>query len=291
MEGEVSMGIYYIDGKFVNREEVQISIDDRGYYFGDGVYEVVKVYEGELFTGREHYERLLESAKKVKIEMPYTFDDLMMISSQLIQKNKLVNGHIYLQVTRGVAPRQHHFPKPATKAMLTAYTVEAERPLAAMAKGVAVKTLDDIRWLRCDIKSLNLLGSVMAKEEAKEAGFNEAMLHRDGVVTEGSSTNMFAVKDGVVYTHPVSNLILNGITRQVVLGICEELSIPVNETAFTVEDAYKMDELFYTSTTAEVMPIVQLDDCQIADGQIGVLTTKIQGAFSQKVSDLSTVMK
>lgn len=285
------MGIYFIDGKFVKREEVQISIDDRGYYFGDGVYEVVKVYDGELFTGKEHYERLIESAAKIKLNLPYTFEELMTISHQLIEKNELVNGHIYLQVTRGVAPRQHHFPAASVKAMLTAYTVEAGRPLSDMEKGVAVKTLDDIRWLRCDIKSLNLLGSVMAKEEAKEAGYHEAMLHRDGVVTEGSSTNMFAVKDGVVRTHPVSNLILNGITRRVVLAICEELSIPVDETAFTVDEAYTMDELFYTSTTAEVMPIIQLDDRQIADGQKGALTAKIQEAFSQKVAELSTVVK
>lgn len=291
MEGERRMGIYYIDGEFVNREDVQISIDDRGYYFGDGVYEVVKVYDGELFTGKEHYERLLESAKKIKLQLPYTLDDLMEITTQLIEKNELVNGHIYLQVTRGVSPRQHHFPQPTVKALLTAYSVEAGRPLNDMENGVAVKTLDDIRWLRCDIKSLNLLGSVMAKEEAKEAGFNEAMLHRDGVVTEGSSTNMFAVKDGVVRTHPVSNLILNGITRQVVLTICEELSIPVDETAFTVEEAYEMDELFYTSTTAEVMPIIQLDERKIANGQKGSITSKIQDVFSQKIAELSTVVK
>ena len=124
-----------------------------------------------------------------------------------------------------------------------------------MEKGVAVKSVEDIRWLRCDIKSLNLLGSVLAKEEARAAGCTEAILHRDGVVTEGSSTNMFGVKDGVVHTHPVTNLILEGITRQVVLGLCEELGIPVEEQAFTLEEAFGMDEFFYTSTTAEVMPI------------------------------------
>ena len=124
-----------------------------------------------------------------------------------------------------------------------------------MENGVAVKSVDDIRWLRCDIKSLNLLGSVLAKQEAHEAGCPEAILHRDGLVTEGSSTNMFGVKDGVVYTHPVSNLILEGITRHVVLDLCKELDIPVVEEAFTLEEAFEMDEFFYTSTTAEVMPV------------------------------------
>lgn len=285
------MSIYFIDGKFVQQEDVSISIDDRGYYFGDGVYEVVKVYDGELFTGKEHYERLLESAEKIHLRLPYTFEELMTISEDLIKKNQLENGHIYLQVTRGVSPRQHHFPEATVRAHLTAYTVVANRPLADMEKGVKVKTVDDIRWLRCDIKSLNLLGSVLAKEEAKKEGYNEAMLHRNGVVTEGSSTNIFAVKDGVIHTHPVTNLILNGITRRVVLEICEELSIPVNETAFTVEEAYEMDELFYTSTTAEVMPIIQVDDRQIADGAKGSLTARIQEAFSLKVAELSTVVK
>lgn len=272
--------MYFIDGHFTNKDQVKISIDDRGYYFGDGVYEVIKVYNGQLFTAQEHIERLFKSASKINLPLSYTETELVTIAEALIEKNNLVNGHIYMQVTRGVSARQHHFPMPAVSAVLTAYTVEGDRPTVDMENGVKVKTVADIRWLRCDIKSLNLLGSVLAKEEAKQAGYAEAMLHRDRIVTEGSSTNMFGIKDGVVKTHPVSNLILEGITRQVVLEICEKLNIPVEEKAFTVEEAYEMDEFFFTSTTAEVMPIIQIDDCIIGDGNRGSITKKLQAAFT-----------
>lgn len=272
--------MYFIDGHFTNKDQVKISIDDRGYYFGDGVYEVIKVYNGQLFTAQEHIERLFKSASKINLPLSYTEIELVTIAEALIEKNNLVNGHIYMQVTRGVSARQHHFPMPAVSAVLTAYTVEGDRPTVDMENGVKVKTVADIRWLRCDIKSLNLLGSVLAKEEAKQAGYAEAMLHRDRIVTEGSSTNMFGIKDGVVKTHPVSNLILEGITRQVVLEICEKLNIPVEEKAFTVEEAYEMDEFFFTSTTAEVMPIIQIDDCIIGDGNRGSITKKLQAAFT-----------
>lgn len=280
------MTIYFMDGQFTKRDEIKISIDDRGYYFGDGVYEVIKVYGGELFTAVEHINRLFQSAAKIKLTIPYSEMQLIEVANELIAANQLLDGHIYLQVTRGSSIRQHNFPIPAVPAVVTAYTVEGQRPIADMENGVAVKSVEDIRWLRCDIKSLNLLGSVLAKEEARAAGCTEAILHRDGVVTEGSSTNMFGVKDGVVHTHPVSNLILEGITRQVVLELCAELGIPVEEQAFTLEEAYGMDEFFYTSTTAEVMPITIIDGHSIGSGTRGVITEKLQQAFKAKIPTL-----
>lgn len=275
--------LYFIDGKFTTKDEVNVSIDDRGYYFGDGVYEVVKVYNHVLFTAKEHFGRLIDSAAKVKMTVPYSKEQLITIAQELIRKNNISNGHVYLQVTRGVAPRTHHFPSPEVPAVVTAYTVKASRPIEDMKQGVAVKSVDDIRWLRCDIKSLNLLGSVLAKEEAREAGCEEAILHRDGVVTEGSSTNMFGIKNGVVHTHPVNNLILEGITRQVVLRLCEELAIPVIEEAFTLEEAFDMDEFFYTSTTAEVMPVTTIDGRAIGNGVRGPITETLQQAFSAQI--------
>ena len=277
------MMLYFIDGKFTKKEDLKISIDDRGYYFGDGVYEVVKVYNDELYTAKEHFSRLFESAAKIKITIPYTEEELIDVARELIAKNKVSNGHIYLQVTRGSSNRQHNFPTPAVPAIVTAYAVAATRPLGDMEKGVSVKSVDDIRWLRCDIKSLNLLGSVLAKEEAKEAGCSEAILHRDGLVTEGSSTNMFAVKDGVVHTHPVTNLILEGITRKVVLRLCQELGLPVVEEAFTLKEAFDMDEIFYTSTTAEVMPVTTIDGRAIRNGKPGTITKKLQHAFTAQI--------
>lgn len=274
---------YFMNGQFVNRDELAISIDDRGYYFGDGVYEVMKIYDGELFTIEEHIQRLFRSAREIKLTIPFTSEQLINVAHELIQLNKVRNGHIYVQVTRGVDARQHHFPAAEVPAVVTAYAVETARPLSDMKKGVSVKSVKDIRWLRCDIKSLNLLGSVLAKEEAREAGCTEAILHRDGIVTEGASTNMFGVKDGVVFTHPATNLILAGITRQVILDLCQELNIVVREQAFTLEEAVLMDEFFYTSTNVEVMPVIEIDGQVIGNGERGPMTKQLQEAFYAKL--------
>lgn len=164
-----------------------------------------------------------------------------------------------------------------------AYAVNNPRPVAAIADGVAVKSVEDIRWLRCDIKSLNLLGNVLAKQEAYEANCVEALLHRDGAVTEGSSSNLFGIKNGVIYTHPATNLILNGITRRVVLGLCQDLGIQLEEQSFTFEEAFEMDELFLTSTTAEVTPIISVDGRKVGPGTPGAVTRKLQEAFALQI--------
>lgn len=277
------MTLYFIDGQFTKRDGLNISIDDRGYYFGDGVYEVIKIYGGEMFTAHEHLSRLFESAGKIKLTIPYTESQLMDAARELIAINNITDGHIYIQATRGSSPRQHNFPEPAVLPVVTAYAIKTKRPVDQMAKGVSVKSVEDIRWLRCDIKSLNLLGSVLAKQEAHEAGCFEAILHRDGNVTEGSSTNMFGIKDGTLYTHPATNLILNGITRQVVLSLCTELEIPVVEKPFTLEEAFGMDEFFLTSTTSEVMPITTIDGHVISGGTPGPVTEKLQQAFKLRI--------
>ena len=277
------MTVYFMDGQFMEREAVTISVEDRGYYFGDGVYEVIKVYEGELYTAKEHIERLFQSAMKVKMTIPYTEGQLMEVAQELITRNSITVGHIYLQVTRGNSPRTHQFPEPAIAPVVMAYAVNNPRPIAALEDGVAVKSIEDIRWLRCDIKSLNLLGNVLAKQEAYEANCVEALLHRDGVVTEGSSSNLFGIKNGVVYTHPATNLILNGITRRVILGLCQELGIQLEEQSFTFEQAFEMDELFLTSTTAEVTPITSVDGRQIGSGTPGTVTRKLQKAFASQI--------
>ncbi|MDN4606978.1 D-amino-acid transaminase [Sporosarcina highlanderae] len=275
--------IHFIDGQFLAKDSLTISIDDRGYYFGDGVYEVVKVYDGELYTAEEHFERLSQSATKVKMTIPYSEQQLIDIAKELVKVNGIVTGHIYMQVTRGVSSRVHQFPNPEVAPVVTAYAVHNQRPMKTIENGVGTIFVDDIRWLRCDIKSLNLLGSVLAKQEAFEANCAEAILVRDGIVTEGSSTNMFGIKDGIVYTHPASNLILNGITRRVVLRLCEENGIPVEEKAFAPEEALAMDEFFMTSTTAEVTPVITIDGKAIGSGVPGPLTKKLQEAFARQI--------
>lgn len=277
------MTIYFVDGQFTEKEDLKISVDDRGYYFGDGVYEVIKVYEGELFTAEEHLHRLVESAMKIKLKIPFTQQQLLDIVRKLVHDNQIGTGHVYMQVTRGAAPRIHQFPDPTVAPVVVAYAVNNPRPVKAMGNGVAVKSVEDVRWLRCDIKSLNLLGNVMAKQEAFEAGCSEALLHRDGIVTEGSSSNLFGVKAGKIYTHPATNLILNGITRQVVLELCREQGIQVEEKSFTIDEAFEMDELFLTSTTSEVTPITSIDGRPVSSGKPGDLTVKIQKAFATRI--------
>ncbi|MDW0117139.1 D-amino-acid transaminase [Sporosarcina thermotolerans] len=275
--------IHFIDGQFLAKDSINVSIDDRGYYFGDGVYEVVKVYDGELYTAEEHIERLFQSASKVKMTVPYSEQQLIDIAKELVKVNGIVTGHIYMQVTRGVAARVHQFPNPGTAPVVTAYAVHNPRPMKTIENGVRTIIVDDIRWLRCDIKSLNLLGNVLAKQEAYEAGCAEAIFVRDGIVTEGSSSNMFGIKDGVVYTHPASNLILNGITRRVVLKLCEQNGITVKEETFSPDEALEMDEFFMTSTTAEITPVIMIDGKAIGSGEPGPITKKLQEAFTRQI--------
>ncbi|MFY3792243.1 D-amino-acid transaminase [Ureibacillus sp. MALMAid1270] len=277
------MGYTLWNDKIVNDDEVVISKEDRGYQFGDGVYEVIKVYNGEMFTIDEHIDRLYLSADKIKLTIPMTKDKLHKLIHELVEKDQLGTGHIYLQFTRGTSPRVHNFPVGDIQPVLTAYTKENARPLENFEKGVKATFVEDIRWLRCDIKSLNLLGAVLAKQEAVEKGCYEAILHRGDVVTEGSSTNVFGIKDGVLYTHPANNFILKGITRTVVLECANEIGLPVKEEAFTKAETLEMDEVFVTSTTSEVTPVISIDDVKIAEGKVGEWTRKLQAQFETKI--------
>ncbi|MFJ5768259.1 D-amino-acid transaminase [Psychrobacillus sp. NPDC093180] len=269
--------------EIINEEEVKIGFEDRGYQFGDGIYEVIKIYNGNVFTAIEHIDRLYASADKIQLVIPYTKDVMHKMLHELIETNEVENGHIYVQVTRGISPRQHNFPNPAVESVLTAYTKETTRPLAQLKNGVKACFVEDIRWLRCDIKSLNLLGNVLAKQEAINKDCYEAIQHRGEIVTEGSSSNVYGIKDGVLYTHPVSNLILNGITRKVILDCCEEIGLTVVEEAFTKEQALAMDEMIMSSTNAEVMPIISLEGQLIGEGKRGEWTEKLQQAFEHKI--------
>ncbi|WP_342598654.1 D-amino-acid transaminase [Psychrobacillus sp. FSL H8-0483] len=269
--------------QIVDEKEVKIGYEDRGYQFGDGIYEVIKIYNADVFTATEHIDRLYASADKIQLVIPYTKDVLHKMLHELIEINEVQNGHIYLQVTRGTSPRQHNFPVPVVESVLTAYTKETTRPLAELENGVKVCFVEDVRWLRCDIKSLNLLGNVLAKQEAVSKNCYEAIQHRGEIITEGSSSNVYGIKDGVLYTHPVSNLILNGITRKVILDCCQEVGIQVVEEAFTKEQALEMDEFIMSSTNAEVMPIISIDGQMIGNGKRGNWTEKLQQAFEKKI--------
>jgi D-alanine transaminase len=271
-----------VGGEIVDRGLATVDIEDRGYQFGDGVYEVIRVYNGKMFTAKEHLNRLQESAEKISIQIPYQPSELEEMLKSLIEKNELTNGIIYMQFTRGASPRNHAFPHNVAPTFV-AYTRKVDRPVSSMQEGVKAIFIDDIRWLRCDIKSLNLLGNLLAKQKAVEAGCFEAIQHRGDIVTEGSSSNVAIVKNGTVITHPANNLILNGITRQKVKQICEQNQIPFEEKEFTVEEVLRADEVFLSGTTVEVTPIVEVEEKKISGGTPGEVTKKLQQLIKDEI--------
>ena len=277
----------FINGEFLNQEDAKVSYEDRGYVFGDGIYEYIRAYNGKLFTVTEHFERFLRSASEIQIDLGYTVEELTDIVRQLLKINDIQNGGIYIQATRGVAPRNHSFPTPEVKPAIMAFAKSYDRPYDDFENGINAVTVEDIRWLRCDIKSLNLLGNVLAKEYAVKYNAAEAIQHRGDIVTEGASSNVYAIKDGVIYTHPVNNFILNGITRRVIKWIAEDEQIPFKEETFTVEFLKNADEVIISSTSAEVMPITKIDGENVKDGQVGTITRQLQQGFEKYIQSHS----
>ncbi len=269
-----------LNDEFITREKASIDIEDRGYQFGDGVYEVVRIYKGEFFELDAHLERFERSANEIKIKIPYKMNEIKDKLEKLLSINHIHSGHIYMQITRGVSPRNHPFPD-QSKPVFVAYTKEYEVEPSRL-PGRAMFT-EDIRWLRCDIKSLNLLGNVLAKQEANEKGFDEAIFHRGETVTEGSSTNVFMIKKRVLYTHPANHLILDGITRRKILSAAANIGLQVEEEAFTKQELLESDEMFISSTTQEVRPIIEVNGQQIGNGKEGEITASLQAEFEKEI--------
>lgn len=266
--------------------EYVVDIEDRGYQFGDGVYEVIGVYNRKPMMMQEHMKRLERSAKEIQLKLPYPVSDLQNKLEQLVVKNDLVEGIIYLQVSRGVASREHYFPATDVPAVTIAYTRPEERMTATEDKGATVVLTEDIRWLRCDIKTLNLLPNVLAKQKAIENDAIEAILHRGETVTEASASNVFIVKDGELFTHPANHFILNGITRKKVLQICKDLKLKVNEKTYTVNELLAADEVFITATKLDVVPILKVDDHVIGKGSAGNITKDILEKFREFIYEV-----
>lgn len=275
------MNLGFYDGKIVNLDLPIVPLEDRGHQFGDGVYDVVVSYRGEYFALKEHLDRLERSCAKLELVPSYSRLEMEDICLNLLEKSEMKEAMLYLQWTRGNSPRSHIFPL-NTKAVLSC-TVRPRKVLDPefFEKGVKAVLLPDQRWLRCDIKSLNLLGSVLAKQKASQEGCFEAILFREDKITEGSVSNSFCVRDGVIYTSPIGNLILSGITRSKVISIAKELDVPVKEEFVTPDFYRQADEVFLTGTTTEVMPIVNLDNTPIGNGKVGVITRKLQEAYSR----------
>ncbi|MYL59899.1 D-amino-acid transaminase [Virgibacillus halodenitrificans] len=276
------MSVYPIilaQDKFTHRDELNYPYEERGLQFGDGVYEVIRIYNGDYYLLNEHVDRLFRSAEAIKINLSLTKDELKKLLLELLTKNKMTaDGKVYLQVSRGSAPRDHVFPL-NVPANMYAYLQDLPRNMENLENGVCTITQRDVRWENCYIKSLNLLPNVLAKQEAKEQGCYEAILHRDGLVTECSSSNAYLVKDGKIHTHPATNNILHGCVRMRVEKFANDLNIPFIEEGFSVEDIAMADEIFLSSSTSEVMPVIKVDNKEINDGKPGTITRKLQDAY------------
>lgn len=272
----------YLNGEFVERAQAKVSIDDRGFLFGDGVYEVTRIRGGRFFEGERHERRLARNLAELELTLPpgVTPASLGEIALRLYADGGLGRGEAlaYFQVTRGVAPRAHQFPVGAPPTVFVSVGAFSP-PDALRARGVACVTYPDIRWSRCDIKSVNLLPNVLAKQFAVTKGAYEAFFVRDGIVTEGASTNFFAVLDGEIRTYQNSNVILPGISRDVALDLAIAEGIAVREEPLRVADLPRVTELFLTSTMNDVMPVVTLDGRTIGDGRPGPVTSRLARIF------------
>jgi D-alanine transaminase len=277
----------YVNGEFVLHDNAVVSIEDRGYQFADGVYEVVLVRKGKLIDWNGHYKRLRASLEGLRIEDEHDSEKLQAIITELMQRHQLTDAFVYLQISRGVAPRNHGFPtgKIPTACVLTISPAKF-MGLSYYEDGIKLKTCRDLRWKRRDYKTIALLPNVLAKEEALEAGAEEALLIEDnGDVIEGSASNFFWVdKDGVLYTHPANEMILNGITRQSVIALADANEVKVVEKTFTLEEVLEnAQEAFITSTTKLVMPVAKIDDHTV--GAVGDVTRLLMSAYQNYVEN------
>lgn len=274
--------LVYLGGAIVPRDRAAVSIDDRGFLLGDAVYEVIRVVQGRLVEPERHLRRLDRSVRETSLPAPRL--DLPRVAAELIRRNGLDDGEatIYAQVSRGAAPRQHAFPPgeigPTVLVTATPFAPRTE----LLANGAATITLPDLRWSRCDIKSVNLLPNVLAAQQAAEAGAFEAILVRDGRVTEATRCNVLAVVNGVVRTHPTGPLILPGITREVVLEQACAAGIPVREDAIDPDELLAADEVLLTGTTADVMPVVVIDGRPVGGGRPGPIGRRLGAMLAER---------
>ncbi|GHD09459.1 D-amino-acid transaminase [Tianweitania populi] len=274
--------IAYVNGRYTAHADAAVHIEDRGYQFADGVYEVCEIARGYIVDSTRHLDRLDRSLRELKIASPMARQPLLTVMREVIRRNLVENGLVYLQVTRGVAPRDHAFPADTKPSLvITAKRIDPLGGIKRAESGIKVITVAENRWERVDIKSVGLLPNVLAKQQAKEAGAQEAwFVDPDGTVKEGASTNAWIItKDGVLVTRPADTGILRGVTRTTVLDIIKKHGLSIEERPFTVEEAYDAREAFITSATTLVTPVVTIDDRSIANGHPGSIASSLRQAF------------
>lgn len=276
--------IAYVNGTYVPMSEAFVHIDDRGYQFADGVYEGVSVRHGKLIDLEPHLDRLWRSMGELQMMAPMDRAPMRFVLKEVVRRNRIKDGFLYLQITRGVAPRDHPFPAqtPWPAMVVTVKRMNFDAVMnRAMNEGVSASSQPDIRWGRCDVKSTSLLPNILAKQAAREAGaFEAVMVDKEGYVTEGSSTNIWMVtKDGTLVTRSTDDNILSGITRRSIMNVAYELQMKVEERAFTLEEIKDAAEMFLTSSTSCAMPIVTLDGQKIGDGTPGPVAKRLVEAY------------
>ncbi|WP_037493247.1 D-amino-acid transaminase [Sneathiella glossodoripedis] len=280
--------IAYVNGQYVPHQEAAVHIEDRGYQFADGVYEVIPIVANKLIGEEGHLDRLWRSLDELQIDAPMKRKPLQLVMRELLRQNGIETGLIYLQVTRGVAPRDHPFPKDAVPSLvMTAKRTSLAKAEAKAEEGVAVITVPDIRWARRDIKSVSLLPNVLAKQKAVEEGAYEAFqVDDDGFITEGSSTNAWIVlQDGTLVTRPASNDILSGITRADLLKLLENKDFKVELRPFSVDELLNAREVFLTSSSSYVQPVVQVDGKSIGNGKPGSISNELRAVFKDYMNN------
>jgi D-alanine transaminase len=275
--------IAYVNGRYLPQRAASVHVEDRGYQFSDGVYEVCEVRGGSIIDQRRHLARLKRSLQELRIEMPMSEAALAIVMRECLRRNRVRDGIVYLQITRGVARRDHGFPPPGTRpsVVVTAHGIDVAGNERIAAEGIAVITVPDNRWQRVDIKSISLLPNVLAKQAAREKGAKEAwFVDGAGHVTEGSSSNAWIVtRGGKVVTRPADNGILRGITRTVLLDVIKAQGLEFEERPFTAEEAYGAREAFLTSASQIVMPVVRIDDRPVGNGAPGSVATALRAEF------------
>ena len=260
----------YFNGEMVESGAKVVSLDDRGYCFGDGVYEVVRVYNGRAFAFSYHQDRLYRSMREMDIPVRMPPDELQELHEIMIEQSEITDGYIYLQITRGVTPRHHAFERSKLEPQMYMFIKPITTDLGALQEGVKAITLPDERWARVDIKTLNLIPNILAQTKAEKKSAYTAILVRDGIVTEGATSNVFVMKDGVCYTHPANHHILKGITRQlVVTRVAPTAGITVIEREFDEAFLKDADEIFFTDTIGGIIPITTLNREPVGDGKPG----------------------
>ncbi len=278
--------IVYLNGDYLPIAEAKVSVLDRGFVFGDGVYEVIPVYHQQPFRLAQHLVRLQNSLDAVRINNPRSNPQWEEIMRNLVSKNGFADQSIYLQVTRGVAKRDHFFPKNVQPTVFVMTNPLAPADREAALKGIAAITLDDIRWQYCNIKAITLLPNILLRQQAADNGAYEAILVRDGNVTEGAASNIFIVKNGIIKTPPKSPLLLPGITRDLVVELAQANRLTCQETPFSQSELFNADEIWLTSSTREIFPVVTLNGKPLQNGQAGPLTTKMYDIYQEYKTQL-----